>query len=422
MLSFDPNRPFDAVYADYKTHVNPSMADLLRFMGFESVEHHALGARVYDAEGVEYIDCLGGFGVMSLGHCSPPVIAAVRDQLDRMAMGTRVLFPGAQAALARRIADVTPGDLQYSFFVNSGAEAVEGALKLARFVTHRTRIVAALEGFHGKTFGALSASGRAVYKTPFEPLVPGFVHVPFGDVDALDAAVDSDTAAVILEPIQGEGGVIVPPDGYLAAARAACDRAGALLILDEVQTGFGRTGRMFACDHEGICPDIMTLGKALGGGVMPIGAFTARPHLWTMFAENPLLHSSTFGGNPLACVAGIAAIDTTVEQGLPLRAATLGAHAKASLQRVADAHPDVIAEVRGRGLMLGVSFTDPDIGGLVIAGLAQRRVLAAYTLNNPSVVRFQPPLVIEEELLDEMIRRLEDSVVQTKEMLAGLEE
>ena len=155
---------------------------------------------------------------------------------------------------------------------------------------------------------------------------------------------------------------------------------------------------------------------------MPIGAFTARPHLWTMFAENPLLHSSTFGGNPLACVAGIAAIDTTVEQGLPERAATLGAHAKASLQRVADAHPDVIAAVRGRGLMLGVSFTDPDIGGLVIAGLAQRRVLAAYTLNNPSVVRFQPPLVIEEELLDEVIRRLEDSVVQTKEMLAGLEE
>jgi len=421
-LAFDPNRPFDAVFADYKTHVNPSMADLLRFMGFESVEHHALGARVYDAEGVEYIDCLGGFGVMSLGHCSPPVIAAVRDQLERMAMGTRVLFPGAQAALARRIAEVTPGDLQYSFFVNSGAEAVEGALKLARFATRRTAIVAALEGFHGKTLGALSASGRAVYKAPFEPLVPGFVHVPFGDVDALDAAVDSSTAAVILEPIQGEGGVIVPPDGYLAAARAACDRAGALLILDEVQTGFGRTGRMFACEHEGVCPDVMTLGKALGGGVMPIGAFTARPHLWTMFAENPLLHSSTFGGNPLACVAGIAAIDTTVEQGLPERAATLGAHAKASLQRVADAHPDVIAAVRGRGLMLGVSFTDPDIGGLVIAGLAQRRVLAAYTLNNPSVVRFQPPLVIEEELLDEVIRRLEDSVVQTKEMLAGLEE
>ncbi|HQK92745.1 MAG TPA: aminotransferase class III-fold pyridoxal phosphate-dependent enzyme [Armatimonadota bacterium] len=421
-MAFDPNRPFDAVFADYKTHVNPSMADLLRFMGFESVEHHALGARVYDAEGVEYIDCLGGFGVMSLGHCSPPVIAAVRDQLERMAMGTRVLFPGAQAALARRIAEVTPGDLQYSFFVNSGAEAVEGALKLARFATRRTAIVAALEGFHGKTLGALSASGRAVYKAPFEPLVPGFVHVPFGDVDALDAAVDSSTAAVILEPIQGEGGVIVPPDGYLAAARAACDRAGALLILDEVQTGFGRTGRMFACEHEGVCPDVMTLGKALGGGVMPIGAFTARPHLWTMFAENPLLHSSTFGGNPLACVAGIAAIDTTVEQGLPERAATLGAHAKASLQRVADAHPDVIAAVRGRGLMLGVSFTDPDIGGLVIAGLAQRRVLAAYTLNNPSVVRFQPPLVIEEELLDEVIRRLEDSVVQTKEMLAGLEE
>jgi len=420
-LSAETDNSFDSVYRDFHTHVNPSLAELLRFMGFEAVEARGEGALVYDADGNEYIDCLCGFGVQALGHCPPSVVAAVRDQVGKMPMGSRVLFPAAQAQLARRLAEVTPGDLQYTFFCNSGAEAVEGALKLARFATGRTKIVSTEEAFHGKTFGALSASGRDVYREPFEPLVPGFVHVPFGDADALEETVDGETAAVILEPIQGEGGVVVPPDGYLAAARELCDGHGALLIFDEVQTGFGRTGKLFACEHEGVCPDVMTLGKALGGGVMPIGAFTARPAYWSMFEENPLLHSATFGGNPLACRAAIAAIATIVGEGLPDRAARLGEHARDALQAIADDYPDIIEEVRGRGLMLGVSFNDPDVGGLVIAGLAQRRVLAAYTLNNPQVVRFQPPLIIEESLLDEAISRFRESCAQTQEMIADLE-
>jgi putrescine aminotransferase len=413
----DPER----VIASFEKHVNPSLSGLLRFMGFETVEDHAEGAFVYDSSGERYIDCLGGFGTFALGHRPKAVAAAVHDQLDRMPMSSRLLFNGPQAMLAERLAEVTPGDLQYTFFGNSGAEAVEGALKLARFATRRARIVSTINAFHGKTLGALSASGRDTYREPFLPLVPGFTHVPVGDADALAAAVDGEIAAVILEPIQGEAGVIVPPDGYLTTARELCDRHGALLILDEVQTGFGRTGKLFACEHEGVVPDVMTLGKALGGGVMPIGAFVARPQHWAMFEENPLMHSSTFGGNPLACRAGLASVDAIIEGKLPERAAVLGARAKARLAAIADEHSDIITDVRGRGLMLGLSFMDSDVGGLVIAGLAQRKVLVGYTLNNPSVVRFQPPLVIEEPVLDQALDLFADAVTQTKAMLAEMD-
>jgi putrescine aminotransferase len=263
----------------------------------------------------------------------------------------------------------------------------------------------------------LSASGREIYRKPFEPLLPGFSHVPFGDTEAMRRAVTGETAAVILEPIQGEAGVIIPPDDYLPAVREICDAAGALLILDEVQTGLGRTGALFACQHYGVTPDIMTLAKALGGGVIPVGAFIARPELWEVFRDNPLLHSSTFGGNPLACAAGVAAIDAIIEENLPQRAAELGARALARLGRLRQQFPEAIFEVRGRGLLIGVEFGHEDIAGLVIAGLAQRRIIAAYTLNNPRVIRLEPPLVIEEELLDRVLTALSESVQHTMDLL-----
>jgi putrescine aminotransferase len=408
------------VIARYQRHVNAGLASLFRFMGFEAVEWRAEGSTIWDTEGRDYLDLLAGFGTLALGHRPAAVVAAVKDQLDRMPLSSRVLFNKPTADLATELASILPGDLEKSFFCHSGAEAVEGALKLARLHTGRPGIVATSGGFHGKTLGALSVSGREVYRKPFSPLIPDVTHVPFGDSDALAQTVGETTAAVIVEPIQGEGGVIIPPDDYLPRARKICDRAGALLIADEVQTGFGRTGAMFACNHSGVVPDIMCMAKALGGGVMPLGAFSSRADIWACLETNPLIHSSTLGGNPLACTAGLAAVREIQRQDLPARAARLGEHALARLRDLQARHPDIVADVRGRGLLIGVQFTDSDIAGLVIAALAQRRVIAAYTLNNPEVVRIEPALTIPEEALDRGIDGLAEAVEQTVKLVAGL--
>jgi putrescine aminotransferase len=412
---------FDEIAGLYSAHINPSLVTLMRFMGFEEGEGEAHQHLVRSADGTEYIDCLGGFGVFSMGHTHGRIVEAACSQIRKAPLSSRLLLNEVTGRLGAELARITPGDLSYSFFCNSGAEAVEGALKLARFVTRRPGFVAAAGAFHGKTLGALSVSGRDVYRDAFQPLLPGVTHVPFGDADALRAAVTQETAAVILEPIQGEAGVIIPPDGYLRAARQVCDEAAALLILDEVQTGMGRTGKRFACEWEGVVPDVMTLGKALGGGVMPIGAFIARPHCWAMFEENPLMHSSTFGGGPAACAAGLAAIEVLEDEDLPAQASMNGAILRTRLRAIARRHSGIIQDVRGRGLMTGVSFASSDVGGLVIAGLAQRHVLTAYTLNNPRVVRLQPPLNIPLEVLDTVAERFEESVVQTLELIDGID-
>jgi len=408
------------VIARYQRHVNAGLASLFRFMGFEAVEWRAEGSTIWDTEGRDYLDLLAGFGTLALGHRPAAVVAAVKDQLDRMPLSSRVLFNKPTADLATELASILPGDLEKSFFCHSGAEAVEGALKLARLHTGRPGIVATSGGFHGKTLGALSVSGREVYRKPFSPLIPDVTHVPFGDSYALAQTVGETTAAVIVEPIQGEGGVLVPPDDYLLNALETCRRTGALLIADEVQTGFGRTGAMFACNHSGVVPDIMCMAKALGGGVMPLGAFSSRADIWACLETNPLIHSSTLGGNPLACTAGLAAVREIQRQDLPARAARLGEHALARLRDLQARHPDIVADVRGRGLLIGVQFTDPDIAGLVIAALAQRRIIAAYTLNNPEVVRIEPALTIPEEALDRGIDGLHEAVEQTEGILAQL--
>jgi putrescine aminotransferase len=422
--SEDAPRPVDVsqVIEDCRRYVNAGVAALHTFMGAEAVEWRAEGSTIWDSEGREYLDLLAGFGTLALGHRPPAVVAAVEEQLDRMPLASRVLFSKPATDLAAALADLLPGEIAKSFFCHSGAEAVEGAIKLARLYTKRPGIVAAEGGYHGKTMGALSASGRDVYAKPFAPLMPGVKHVPFGDAEALASAVGEDTAAVMLEPVQGEAGVIVPPDDYLPAAREVCDEAGALLILDEVQTGFGRTGTMFACERSGVAPDIICLAKALGGGVMPLGAFASTPTIWAVLEENPYLHSSTLGGNPLACAAGLAGLREIQRLDLAARAEKLGGDALERLREVQRAHPDIIAEVRGRGLLIGVQFTDSDIAGLVIAGLLQRSVIAAYTLNNPEVIRIEPALTIPEDALDRGLSALEESVGQAKELIAGLRE
>ncbi len=404
----------------YRRYINPGLTRLFQFGGSETVEWAAEGCVVWDVHGREYIDCACGPAIFNVGHRHPRVLAAVRDQLDHIPMSVRTMPSAPQAELAERLAQLSPGDLQYAFFCNSGAEAVEGALKLARLATGRPGIIAMREAFHGKTLGALSASGREYYRKPFEPLVPGFTHVPFGDAAAVEAAVTPETAAVILEPIQGEAGVILPPPGYLRAIREICDRRRILLIADEIQSGLGRTGRLFCVEHEGVTPDIMTLAKALGGGVVPIGAFLARPGLWEGFRQHPYIHSSTFGGNPLACRAALATLDVLVEERLAERAAAQGRYFLERLRELGRRYPGVIRDVRGAGLMIGVEFTHSDYALMVSAEAGHRGVITFYTLNKPEVIRIEPPLVITAELIDRAVVGLEGAVVETERLLGAV--
>jgi putrescine aminotransferase len=405
-------------YIDY---VNPGLIKLYRFAGLETMEWDGKGAVVRDVFGKEYLDFSGGPAVFALGHRHPRVVAAVQAQLARMPMSVRAMPRRAEADLAELLAQITPGDLRYSFFCNSGAEAVEGAIKLARLSTGKPGILATYGGYHGKTMGALSATGREKYRKPFEPLVPGFRHIPFGDADALDAAIAPDTAAFLVEPIQGEGGVRVPGDDYLPRVREICDRRGVLLIADEVQTGLGRTGRMFACEHWGVTPDILTTAKALGGGILPIGAFTARPGLWDALTADPYIHTSTFGGNPLACAAGVETIRVLLEEKLPERAAALGEALLGSMRDVAGRHRRLIREVRGKGLLVGVEFRHPDVALLASAEAINRGLIFFFSLNNPEVVRLAPPLVIDRAQIDTAAQRMDDALSSAAAMFEGIE-
>lgn len=404
----------------YEKYINPSQARLFRFMGLASVEGSAEGWTITDSEGKQFIDCLGGYGMFALGHRNPAVVKAVEDALHSMPMCGKVLFNRQMADLAEKLAEITPGELQYSFFVNSGTEAVEGCLKVARLATKRTKFVAAENAFHGKTMGSLTATGRDLYRDPFKPLLDGFTHVPYGDIEAIKNAVDEETAAVILEPIQGEGGIIVPPDGYLHQVKEVCEAKGALLIADEVQTGIGRTGEWFGVNHDGVTPDLMACAKALGGGVMPIGAIIGTPRAWQGLIEAPFLHTSTFGGNQLACAAGIAAIKYIQEEDLLRRGRETGAYFKAGLEKIMQEYPEVIAQVRGRGMMIGIELTKEGAGGMLMSLMIDKKIIVAYTLNNPKVIRIEPPLIMPVEVVDHVLEEFREAVKMTADAIEDL--
>ena len=407
-------------FDNYRSYINPPLARVMKLSG-SPVEVSASGASITDHTGKTYLDFAGGYGVFTLGHRHPRVVAAVREQLDRMALSGRTMFNPLMGRLAKRLAELTPGDLTFSFFANSGTEAVEGALKLARAATGRATFVSTGGAFHGKTFGALSVSGRDAFRTPFAPLLADVRQVGFGDAAALRAAVDTAVAAVIVEPIQGEGGVNVPRDGYLREVRAICDAGGAVMIADEVQTGLGRCGARFACDREGVVPDVMTLAKGLSGGVMPIGAYVARPAVWNAaYAKAPLLHTSTFGGSELACAAALAALDVLVDDDLAERARVRGDQLLAGARAVMRRHPAVIADVRGAGLLVGVELRDEGYGGAIIPELLKRGVTAAWTLNAQRVIRLEPPLIVSAAEVDVALDAFDGAVGAAYEQLGAL--
>jgi len=365
------------------------------------------GARLWDAEGHEYIDCIGGHGVANVGHANPAVIQAVTEQVKRLLICPNGFYNDRRAQLLAELVRIAPPGLGRAFLCNSGAEAVEAALKFARLSTGRTRIVAAMRGFHGRTFGALSATWRKEYRRPFEPLVPGFTFVPYNRPERVEQAVNEETAAVILEVVQGEGGV-VPGDGdYLRGVQELCRERGALFIVDEVQTGFGRTGRMFACQHHDLQPDLMCIAKAIAGG-LPMGAVLLGERVGELPRRS---HGTTFGGNPLCCAAALATIGYIESERLPQRAAELGARLLAGLRTISS---PLVREVRGLGLMVGLELRGKSAPYL--AGLAERGVLALPA--GATVIRFLPPLVISAQEVDTVVKRTAE-VLEKQRMTYG---
>jgi putrescine aminotransferase len=406
----------------FRDHVNPGFLEYRKTAANGSpdaaVEFADAGRNTFrDLRGREYIDFLGGFGIFNVGHRHPKVMKAVRDQLARQPLHSQDLLDPLRALLAKTLAMIAPGDLQYTFFCNSGTESVEGALKLARaYDPAKPTIISATKGFHGKSFGALSVSAKGEFRRPFGALLPNIEHFPFNDLAALRRKferlkmVGEDVGAVLLEPIQGEGGVNIPDDDYLRGVRALCDEFGALLILDEVQTGMGRTGKFFCFEHYGIEPDILCLAKAFGGGVVPAGAVIGSKAVFSRLFNNPFLHTTTFGGNPVACAAAIATINVLLEQKLPERAAVLGERMLAGLREATRNYRDFVVDVRGKGLLMAIEFVDDRTGFELGKLLLERGVLVSGTLVNARVVRIEPPLTIEESQADYVCRAIEESL------------
>jgi len=407
----------DEIIQKFRDYVSPGLIDVLEIANIVIVEGKREGPYLWDLDGTRYLDCITGAGIHNVGHRNPDVIAALVKALEERDCGNFFLIQRERAELAEKIAQITPGDLKYSYFNDCGSAANDFAMKLARGYTKRAGIIHAHNGYHGMTGFSLSACGRDIYKKDFEPLIPGFTEVPFNDIDAMKNAVTEETAAVILEPIQGEGGVMVPSDDYLPAVREICDSHGALLILDEVQTGWGRTGKMFCCEHWNVVPDIMTVAKSLGGSVYPVAATIFREKLYSFMEKNPLVSPSTFGGNPIATSVGLATIKYIEEHDLVGNAARMGAILMEKLRAVQAKHPEMVTEVRGKGLMVGMEFCDKMVGPVMTYQLSQDGVLVIFSANNPRVVRIMPSLVINED----QVRFLADALERaTEEVYTGM--
>jgi putrescine aminotransferase len=407
-------------------YLNPYSTWIIRFTGTHRQFRKAKGIYLVDEKGRRYLDFLSGFGALNLGHEPPEVLKALKE-VEGCPNILQVSLNPFAAKLAELLAKVTPGNLSRTFFCNSGTEAVEAAIKLCRCASGRKILLSTQGAFHGKTMGALSVSGKDKYKTPFEPLLPAVKTIPYNNLAALKKALrQQNVAGFIVEPIQGEAGVIVPDDGYLKSAAELCRKYGTLLIIDEVQSGMGRTGKLFCCEYEKVQPDILCLSKSLGGGVMPIGAMITTDKIWRKAygsLETCLLHSSTFGGNSRACACGIAALNAIMSGGLIRNAKIQGDYLIAGLKSLQKRF-SVIREVRGRGLMVGIHFArlkgkSPLVEGaltlLVVRQLFRKhRIVTAFTLNNYDVLRIMPPLNVTPRQIEEFLDALEDVLKTTR--------
>ena len=424
MTPFEGDRVMGQTIEFWRQHVNPGFLQYRKSVA-QGADFAALdwsdpvpGSAVFcDHRGQRYLDLLGGFGIYNVGRRHPAVVAAVQAQLSKQALHSQELLDPLRAFTARIVATLMPTTdparkLSHCFFVNSGTEAVEASLKAAYMATGRKTIIAAVNAFHGKTLGALACTSKSVFRQPFLGTMSNVQHVKFNDVTSLKCAFEAshftgnEIAGLILEPVQGEGGVHVATLEYMQAARDLCDKYGACLIFDEVQTGMGRTGTWWACEHYKITPDIMAIGKAFGGGIMPAGACVATEKVWQKYFDNPFLFTTTFGGNPLAMAAAIAAIDTIMKENLLQAATDRGAQFRAGLSVLQKRHPTLIRQVRGLGLLIGVEFMSNEIGVEFSRGMFSKHVLVSGTLVNAQTIRVEPPLTITREQVDHALNTM----------------
>ncbi|NLD19587.1 MAG: putrescine aminotransferase [Clostridiales bacterium] len=423
----------DDSIANFNENVNPGWLEYRKSVSTDAafVEWEDDNEVFKDLNGTEFIDCLGGFGIFACGHGNPEIKKTVMAQLDRYALHSQELVDPLRGYLAKLLAMITPGDLQYSFFTNGGAEAIEMALKLARLATGGRWYISTVGAFHGKSMGAISMGGKAAYREDYIPMIQQVQHVEYGNAAATEAAVKNlvavgeKVAGIIVEPIQGEGGVIIPPDGYLKDLRAIADKYGCCLIFDEIQTGMGRTGTMWRADYEGVTPDIMTYGKATSGGLVPITGIIARP--WTyeksgvgtgteckMFDNPWILGSPTFGGNPMACAAFISTIRYMLENDIPGMSKAKGEYYMKGLKKLQEKYPTVLTTFRGSGMLICMEFPEAEVGYEVTKGLFSRKVMTAGTLVNAKTVRIEPPITQSYETIDKVLEALDGAIADAK--------
>ena len=396
------------IIEDYARYVNPGRVSVFKKVGLDFVPGRREGVWEWDVDGSrKLLNCRCG-EIFNLGHRPPRVIEALKAALDEIDVGDHLFMDEMRAALGKRMAELTPGDIQYSTFSPGGAEAIDVAIKLARGYTQRPGVISVELGYHGHTGFAL-ATGEDAFRGKFGPMPPGFSKVPFGDADALEEAVNEETAAVIIETLPATGGILIPPDDYYPRVREMCDAHGAQFIIDEVQTGLGRTGRMWAIDEWDVVPDILVTGKSFGGSLYPMSATCHRPHLDVFFQENPFIQVASFGGSALGCVAALATLDQTTEPGFMEHVQAMGHRFEDGFAELHSRY-EIVAGWRRRGLIMGFELVEPRMGIALVAAMAQNGVAAIFANYRPSTLQIKPPLIIQADEVDFVLEALDRSL------------
>lgn len=406
----------DKIIELFSDHVSSGKARIFTSFGMDFVFGKREGIYVYDVEtGKELINCHCNGGVFNLGHRNPEIINVLKSALDELDIGNHHLISEQRALLASKLAELTPGNLEYTVFGVGGGEAIDLAIKVARAYTKRYKIISAKGGYHGHT-GLALATGDEKYRKPFGPLAPGFYQVPFDDPDALEKKVDEDTAGVIFETVPATLGIHVPRDDYFKRVREICNKKGALLIIDEVQTGLGRTGKLWGIEHFGVVPDIMVIGKGLSGGIYPITATCFKKELESVFHDDPFIHVSTFGGAEIGCPVALKVLEISSSKDFLEHVNSMAGFFSTELNKLKDKYPEIIVSIRQLGLMMGIKMKDENWGMIMSRACYENGLLCIYANNDTSVLQFLPPLIIKEEEAEEVIRRLDNAFELAKSM------
>lgn len=408
------------VEALFGRHINKGQLKYLKAGHLDVLETHRQGVRFKDAAtGAEMIDCFTSAGCFNVGRHNKEILEALDEALECLDMGSYNMVSPYKTAFAKKLVSLAPGDINHMMFASGGGDAIDGVIKLARGATGRKEIISTIKAYHGHTGFALSANGKEHYREHFEPLMPGFAFVPFNDLSAVKAKASKDTAAIIVEPVQGEAGIFVADDDYLRGLRQICDDLGIMLIFDEIQTGFGRTGKFFASEHSGIVPDIMTLAKSIAGGIFPNAAILYRDIdiLTDYVNKNPTFHPSYSGGSDLGCCVSLKVLEFIEKDRLCENAEKMGSRLKGALIDLMRENPKIIKEVRGRGLMLGIEYIHEFMGPMMSDALAKNGVFAAYSGNAPQVMRFMLPIIVTQEEIDEVINAIRAALKSMKVLL-----